>query len=149
VGTLHAGGCVPATFKTLQKSLKKGNSVLVLVGGIAEMFHTKQDQEVIVLQRRRGFVRAALEAGVPLLPVYYFGQSQVTSFGPKCAFHWHMSQHDSYFECACDVAAHACVQQMLLSDTPAWSSALRHSVLAWSNMFACAGLSHSSAGSSV
>lgn len=83
---MRAGGCVPATFKTLQKALKRGNSVLVLVGGIAEMFLTEPDREVIVLKRRRGFVRAALEAGVPILPVYYFGQSQVTSFGPRCCF---------------------------------------------------------------
>lgn len=78
-----AGGCIPASKSSLHKTLKAGHSALVLVGGIAEMFMLEWDREIIMLQKRRGFVRAALEAGVPILPVYYFGQSKVLSFGPK------------------------------------------------------------------
>jgi Diacylglycerol acyltransferase len=80
-----AGGCIPASKSSLHKALKAGSSALVLVGGIAEMFMLERDKEVIMLRKRRGFVRAAIEAGVPILPVYYFGQSKLLSFGPKCA----------------------------------------------------------------
>jgi diacylglycerol O-acyltransferase 2, plant len=47
------------------------------------MFMLAHDREVIMLRKRRGFVRAAVEAGVPILPVYYFGQSKLLSFGPQ------------------------------------------------------------------
>lgn len=57
---------------------------MVHAGGIAEMFVCESDREVIVLRNRRGFVRAAVQHGVPLLPVYYFGNSQLLSFGPRC-----------------------------------------------------------------
>lgn len=61
-----------------------GHCALVHAGGIAEMFVCERDREVAVVRNRRGFVRAAVEAGVPLLPVYYFGNSQLLSFGPRC-----------------------------------------------------------------
>lgn len=64
----------------------------MLVGGIAEMFMLERDREIIMLHKRRGFVRAALEAGVSILPVYYFGQSKVLSFGPKYVLLPHSEQ---------------------------------------------------------
>lgn len=62
-----------------------GRSAMVHAGGIAEMFVCESSREVVVLRDRRGFVRAAVQHGVPLLPVYYLGNSQLLSFGPKCA----------------------------------------------------------------
>lgn len=66
------------------RSVRAGNSALVHAGGIAEMFECEREREVVVLRNRRGFVRAAVQAGTPLLPVYYFGNSQLLSFGPRC-----------------------------------------------------------------
>ncbi|PNH06113.1 Diacylglycerol O-acyltransferase 2 [Tetrabaena socialis] len=76
-------GSVPATPGNFKKLLKKG-SVAVVVGGIAEMYMGHPKRERIKLVGRRGFARIALEEQVDaIVCVYYFGQSQVLSFGPS------------------------------------------------------------------
>jgi len=67
--------------------LKQGHSIAVHVGGIAEMFETYPDREVIYLSKRRGFLRAAAEHGVAVLPMYHFGNTQILSFFPRCVHH--------------------------------------------------------------
>jgi hypothetical protein len=62
---------------------KIGVSVGILVGGIAELFLADPDVEHIVVKKRKGFVRAAVETGSYLLPTYYFGQSVMLKFGPR------------------------------------------------------------------
>lgn len=52
------------------------------------MYMLEREKEIIMLRKRKGFVRAAIESGVPILPVYYFGQSKVLSFGPKCVLNY-------------------------------------------------------------
>jgi 2-acylglycerol O-acyltransferase 2 len=61
---------------------KTGVAIGLMVGGIAEMFMIRRDHERVKLKDRKGFVRIALEHGVPLLPVYMFGANQVLDFGP-------------------------------------------------------------------
>lgn len=46
-------------------------------GGIAEMFLWEEHREVIKIKERKGFVRIAVEQGVPLVPVYHFGNSRL------------------------------------------------------------------------
>ncbi|GIL50995.1 hypothetical protein Vafri_7066 [Volvox africanus] len=75
-------GSVPATSQNFKRLLKKG-SVAVVVGGIAEMYMGHPHRERIKLKGRRGFAKIALEEQVDgIVCVYYFGQSQVLSFGP-------------------------------------------------------------------
>lgn len=77
-------GSVPATAANFKRLLKKG-SVAVVVGGIAEMYMGDRVRERIKLRGRRGFAKIALEEQVDgIVPVYYFGQSKVLDFGPKC-----------------------------------------------------------------
>jgi 2-acylglycerol O-acyltransferase 2 len=52
-------------------------SVSLVPGGIAEMFLWEEDREVIKVLDRKGFVRLAVEQGVPLVPVYHFGNSKL------------------------------------------------------------------------
>jgi Diacylglycerol acyltransferase len=61
---------------------RTGVSVGLMVGGIAEMFMIRPDHERIKLLDRKGFVRVAVERGVPILPVYMFGANQALDFGP-------------------------------------------------------------------
>jgi hypothetical protein len=61
---------------------KTGVAIGLMVGGIAEMFMIRRDHERVKLRDRKGFVRIALEHGVPILPVYMFGANQVLDFGP-------------------------------------------------------------------
>ncbi|KAF5839777.1 diacylglycerol acyltransferase [Dunaliella salina] len=75
-------GCLPASRSNFLHLIKRG-TVGVIVGGIAEMFMVDSKRERVKLVGRKGFVRVALEAGVDLVPVYYFGQSQVfCNYGP-------------------------------------------------------------------
>jgi 1-acyl-sn-glycerol-3-phosphate acyltransferase len=75
----HWFGSRPATSKNINLLLDDA-SVGILVGGIAEIFCTSTTQEKIYLRKRKGFVKVALERGVPLVPIYYFGQTQLLQF---------------------------------------------------------------------
>lgn len=70
-------GAVTASKQSISRALQAGNNLAMPVGGIAEMFHMGQGQEVALLKRRKGFVKLALQQGVPLVPVYVFGNSML------------------------------------------------------------------------
>jgi hypothetical protein len=59
------------------------NILLHSVAGIAGMFYGI-DQEQVVIERRRGFCRIALETGASLVPCYVFGANELyhRKFGP-------------------------------------------------------------------
>ena len=80
-----AGGATPATSERAHALLSQGHSLCIHVGGIAEMFEGHDAKEVVHLSRRRGFLRFALCHGVPVVPMYHFGGSQIFSFWPRCA----------------------------------------------------------------
>uniref|UniRef100_A0A6B2LBC0 Acyltransferase n=1 Tax=Arcella intermedia TaxID=1963864 RepID=A0A6B2LBC0_9EUKA len=75
-------GCRPATRENFKKLLGEA-SCGVVVGGLAEMYMQHEDHEEVLLRSRKGFVEVALETGSPLVPVYYFGNSQILRFVPK------------------------------------------------------------------
>ena len=68
-------GMAPAGKATVSRLLARGVSVVLIPGGIAEIFESRPEREVVLLRRRHGFVRAALAAGVPLVPIYCFGNT--------------------------------------------------------------------------
>ena len=82
-------GCHPADGKTLAKLLKN-NSVAINPEGVAGIFHgssrsDRSDPELakterVYLANRKGFVRHAIRAGAPLLPVHHIGASQLLGF---------------------------------------------------------------------
>ena len=85
-------GCHPADGKTLARLLKT-NSVAINPEGVAGIFHgssrsdrNKKDEpelaktERVYLANRKGFVRHAIRAGAPLLPVHHIGASQLLGF---------------------------------------------------------------------
>ena len=59
------------------KALKAGQHVLLFPGGIYEQMHWSMNQEYACFSRKRGFVKIAMAAGVPLVPGYVFGENQV------------------------------------------------------------------------
>ncbi|KAF8056113.1 DGAT2D [Scenedesmus sp. PABB004] len=72
-------GARPATRRWFRELLGRG-SVSLVPGGIAEMFLWEEGREVIKVADRKGFVRIAVESGVPLVPVYHFGNSKLFSW---------------------------------------------------------------------
>lgn len=60
--------------------LEQRRSVVIIPGGVQECLLMERDQEMVYLTRRQGFVRLALQHGVPLVPVYAFGQNKALSW---------------------------------------------------------------------
>ena len=75
-------GSIPATNKRLRQALAEG-SCAVVVDGIAGMYIDEPDKEMIKFSGRKGFIRAAVETGTPIVPVYHFGNSQLLKLKPK------------------------------------------------------------------
>jgi 1-acyl-sn-glycerol-3-phosphate acyltransferase len=76
-------GYIPAKSHYILDTLtKKEENVGIILDGIAGMFqtpardfHTKTEEEVAYLKHRKGIVKIALRAGVPIVPVYGFGHT--------------------------------------------------------------------------
>ena len=66
-----------ASRANLQRLLREGYSVALCPGGIWEQVNADHREEKCYCQKGLGFVRLAMEAGVPLLPLYTFGEGQV------------------------------------------------------------------------
>ena len=69
--------CVDASKKTARKVLAAGKSVLVYPGGEKEQILTKRGEHVLYLEKRKGFVKIALEMGADLVPMYAFGDTDL------------------------------------------------------------------------
>ncbi|PNI41825.1 AWAT2 isoform 1 [Pan troglodytes] len=54
-----------------------GNMVIVVIGGLAECRYSLPGSSTLVLKNRSGFVRMALQHGVPLIPAYAFGETDL------------------------------------------------------------------------
>ncbi|CAM9529748.1 unnamed protein product, partial [Choristocarpus tenellus] len=69
-------GAVDASPATVDKALSEGHSLGLAPGGIAEIFlDSKAGKEYALLKNRKGFIKQAMAHGVPIVPVYVFGNS--------------------------------------------------------------------------
>jgi len=59
---------------------KEKRSIGLMAGGIAEIFLTSRKDEMIYLKNRKGFIKLAMQLGTPLVPIYYFGNTQLFDF---------------------------------------------------------------------
>jgi hypothetical protein len=56
-------GAVPADRKSISQALAQEKNLVLIPGGIAEIFQTREQEEVALLKGRKGFVRLALRHG--------------------------------------------------------------------------------------
>lgn len=54
-------------------------TMFIYPGGIAELFKSNLKEERLYLQKRKGFVKFALQSGTDIVPLYLFGNSSVLS----------------------------------------------------------------------
>jgi 1-acyl-sn-glycerol-3-phosphate acyltransferase len=71
-------GQMPASMDNAKAALVDGNSVLLYPGGSYEVFRPWKDRNRIMFKGRKGFIRLALEAGVPIVPVVGHGGHETT-----------------------------------------------------------------------
>uniref|UniRef100_A0A8R1E5Y7 Acyltransferase n=1 Tax=Caenorhabditis japonica TaxID=281687 RepID=A0A8R1E5Y7_CAEJA len=84
-------GCIDCSKESIRYTLsgehrqkKKGNAIVLVVGGAAEALDAHPGTHELTLKSRKGFVREALITGSDLVPVYSFGENDV--FGQRSAF---------------------------------------------------------------
>eukprot|EP00741_Cyanophora_paradoxa_P003689 tig00000093_g3586.t1 len=81
---LLALGLVDARKESLHALLRRpGTAVGLVVGGAAEALDSNPGQYHLTLNRRKGFVRLALETGAALVPVISFGEVDIWSQLPN------------------------------------------------------------------
>ncbi|CAG9575182.1 putative diacylglycerol acyltransferase [Leishmania major strain Friedlin] len=72
-------GCGDASASCIRKTLRSGpgQSVMLVVGGAEESLMAKPNCNDLLLFKRKGFIKIALQEGTPLVPVYGFGENNV------------------------------------------------------------------------
>ena len=76
-GVLRDGLCRGKAAQVNRNNNRKPRHLFVLPGGIAEVFTSSPDRDVINIKERRGLMRLALESNATIIPCYAFG---ATSF---------------------------------------------------------------------
>lgn len=69
-----------ASGKNLRKVLQKPGiegSVVIYIGGVAELFKSSREEERLFISQRKGFIKLALREGVDIVPLYLFGNTSV------------------------------------------------------------------------
>ncbi|KAI4814388.1 hypothetical protein KUCAC02_003584 [Chaenocephalus aceratus] len=71
-------GLLPVSKKSLVHLLTnqgKGNAAVIVIGGAAESLASAPGVNIVVMRKRKGFIRVALEAD--LVPAYAFGENEL------------------------------------------------------------------------
>jgi 1-acyl-sn-glycerol-3-phosphate acyltransferase len=80
LGGLRKFGTVAASHENAQLALKSGAALLVYPGGDYEVFRPSWERHVVDFGGRKGYVRLAREAGVPIVPVASVGGQEAALF---------------------------------------------------------------------
>ncbi|XP_033127049.1 2-acylglycerol O-acyltransferase 1-like [Anneissia japonica] len=55
----------------------KGNAAVIVIGGAIESLEARPNSHSLYLERRKGFVKKAIEHGANLVPIYSFGETDI------------------------------------------------------------------------
>jgi 2-acylglycerol O-acyltransferase 2 len=70
-------GSIPSDSGSITKTLRKGESVSVMLGGVREMLDARGTHVKLYIRKRTGIFRIALETGKPLVPVLTYGENEM------------------------------------------------------------------------
>jgi 2-acylglycerol O-acyltransferase 2 len=74
---LMALGIVSCSRNSVKNNLKNGISSIIVIGGAAETEHANPRVFKLVLKKRNGFIKLALETGASLVPSFGFGETDI------------------------------------------------------------------------
>jgi 1-acyl-sn-glycerol-3-phosphate acyltransferase len=80
LGSLRRFGTVAASPSNAHKALQSGAALLVYPGGDYEVHRPVWDRNKVDFNGRKGFIRLALEEGVPIVPVVSIGGQETSLF---------------------------------------------------------------------
>jgi 1-acyl-sn-glycerol-3-phosphate acyltransferase len=79
-GILRKFGTVAASHENAHRALATGAALLVYPGGDHEVFRPSWERHTVDFGRRKGFLRLALDQGVPIVPVVSIGGQETALF---------------------------------------------------------------------
>ena len=68
---------IDSNYETLKANLENNKSVSLVLGGVEEMFYIEEKKLTLVLNKRKGYLRLALETKKPLIPVITYGENEL------------------------------------------------------------------------
>jgi 2-acylglycerol O-acyltransferase 2 len=68
-------GLISVSGRSITKAVAAGTCVGTVPDGIAGIFRCTEDDEVVVLRKRKGLAKLALRTGAPILPAYSIGNT--------------------------------------------------------------------------
>jgi 1-acyl-sn-glycerol-3-phosphate acyltransferase len=73
---------------------EKGQVVMIVPGGAEEALHVNKNEYALVMKKRKGFCKAALQTGSDLVPVFTFGENDIfnTTKPEENSFVWHFQK---------------------------------------------------------
>jgi 2-acylglycerol O-acyltransferase 2 len=80
---MEAHGAIEATEEEIERTLRSGDSVVLMPGGVQEI---GAERLTVVIRKRRGYLRIAQRVGCPIVPVLTFGEAEL--FAPMAGLDW-------------------------------------------------------------
>lgn len=80
---MEAHGAIEATEEEIERTLRSGDSVVLMPGGVQEI---GAERLTVVIRKRRGYLRIAQRVGCPIVPVLTFGEAEL--FRPMAGLDW-------------------------------------------------------------
>jgi len=73
--------CILSTkkFVNLKRKNGPGSAITIVVGGAEESLHARPGVMELILKKRHGFIRMAVESGSLLVPILSFGENGMIS----------------------------------------------------------------------
>lgn len=68
-------GAITTDRSSIENSLNSGKSVVIVPGGAEESLLSRPSELAIIIENRKGFIKVAVDQGVPLVPVLSVGEN--------------------------------------------------------------------------